>query len=381
MKRFYYSKIMLLLLVFAFVLILSAGSAKADFTFGEPVNLKTVIPVLDPAREVVDCFSCEGLEMYVSSFRSGGYGDGDLWVLKRASKDEGWGPPENLGPAVNSSKEDSCPCLSADGLTLYFCSNRPNGYGYTDIYTTTRTTRNTPWGPPMNLGPNLNSSAYDYVPWITTDGIELYFASSRAGGYGEADIYVARRPTTNDQWGDPVNLGPTVNFAYFDGHLSLSADGLLLFFADDALYTPRPGGYGGGDMWMSRRANPAAPWQTPVNLGPTVNGSASDFHPRVSPDGRTLYFATLRDRNVSTLDSWQASIIPIVDFNADGEVDLVDLVMLIDNWGTNNTLYDIGLMPWGDGIVDVEDLKVFIGYWEQENGFGTSEEEPENESE
>jgi hypothetical protein len=41
--------------------------------------------------------------------------------------------------------------------------------------------------------------------------------------------------------------------------------------------------------------------------------------------------------------------------------------MLIDNWGTDDTLYDIGPMPWGDGTVDVEDLKVFITHWEKEN--------------
>jgi len=64
---------------------------------------------------------------------------------------------------------------------------------------------------------------------------------------------------------------------------------------------------------------------------------------------------------------WQAPIIPIVDFNADGKVDLVDLVMLIDNWGTNKTLCDIGPMPWGDGKVDIEDLKVFMTYYEKEN--------------
>ena len=63
-------------------------------------------------------------------------------------------------------------------------------------------------------------------------------------------------------------------------------------------------------------------------------------------------------------DIWQVSIKPIVDFNTDGIVDLVDLVMLIDNWETDDSVFDIGPMPWGDGVVDVEDLKVFISHWE-----------------
>ena len=63
----------------------------------------------------------------------------------------------------------------------------------------------------------------------------------------------------------------------------------------------------------------------------------------------------------------EAPILPIVDFNADEVVDLADLVLLIDNWGTDNTLYDIGPYAWGDGIVDIQDLKVFIEYWELGN--------------
>jgi len=104
-----------------------------------------------------------------------------------------------------------------------------------------------------------------------------------------------------------------------------------------------------------------------VNLGPSVNSPADDFGANVSTDGRMLYFTSDRAGGHGDADIWQAPIIPIVDFNGDGKVDLVDLVMLIDNWGTNQTLCDIGPMPWGDGKVDIEDLKVFMTYYEKEN--------------
>jgi len=340
---------------------LDSPAAYADFTFGEPVNLKSVIPVIDPAYDMLDCLSYDGLEMYIESDRPGGSGDSDIWVLRRDSIDEDWGPPVNLGPTVNSSVHEIGSAISSDGLTLYFQSTRPGGYGGMDAYMTTRGTKNAPWGPAVNLGPKINSSANEGSQSV--DDLELYMVSNRPGGYGGSDIYVARRATVNDPWGDPVNLGPVVNSAYQESALTLSPDGLVLLFSDWWEGTPRPGGYGAIDMWMTRRATLSDPWQAPVNLGPRVNSSITDFGARISPDGRMLYFATLRG---STWDNWQAPILPVVDFNADGIVDLVDLVMLIDNWGTNKTLCDIGPMPWGDGKVDAEDLKVFMEHWGQE---------------
>jgi hypothetical protein len=55
------------------------------------------------------------------------------------------------------------------------------------------------------------------------------------------------------------------------------------------------------------------------------------------------------------------------DFNGDGKVDTDDLLILIANWGINEPLCDIGPIPFGDGIVDIKDLEVFMSYWEKEN--------------
>ena len=335
----------------------AAPGAEAYFGFGTPTNLESVIPVLDPAHDGIDCFSYDGLEMYVESDRPDGRGDWDLWVSRRASINAEWGPLKNLGPAVNSSTGDAAAAISADGLTLYFNSNRPGGYGIYDAYMATRVTKSDPWGSPVNLGPKVNTSASDGVPSISADDLELYFSSLRPGGYGSADIYVAKRATPNDPWGDPVNLGPVVNSAYTEGSASLSPDGLLLLFVDQfvTITTPRPGGYGSCDMWMARRASLSAPWQAPVNLGPKVNGPDLDGAPRLSPDGRTLYFGTASD-------NWQAPIIPIVDFNGDGKVDGKEVLALAEHWGKSARLYDIGLSPMGDGIVDVNDLTVLADY-------------------
>ena len=120
----------------------------------------------------------------------------------------------------------------------------------------------------------------------------------------------------------------------------------------------RSGGYGGSDIWMTKRASVSDPWSSPVNLGHIVNSPSNDGQAVLSRDGSTLYFSSARPGGLGGGDIYQASIIPILDFNGDGIVDAADMVIMVDNWGTDHSLCDIGPMPWGDGIVDVQDLIV-----------------------
>ncbi len=82
------------------------------------------------------------------------------------------------------------------------------------------------FGTPTNLGPTINTSSGDAVASFSADGLEMYFDSDRSGGYGGFDIWVARRSTTDDDWGTPENLGSTVNIGQHDAHANISADGL-----------------------------------------------------------------------------------------------------------------------------------------------------------
>jgi hypothetical protein len=188
---------------------------------------------------------------------------------------------------------------------------------------------------------------------VSSDGLELYFDSGRAGGLGASDIYVSTRATTQDLWGDAVNLGPQVNSPFYDQVPRLSPDGLLLLFQGN-----RPGGFSAGDLWMTRRASRTAPWESPVNLGPVIDSPENDCQASIAPDGSALYFAWdwSDRRNIP----WKAPIIPVVDFNGDGKVDSTDMAVLVDNWGKSDSVCDIGPFAWGDGIVDEKDLRVLM---------------------
>jgi hypothetical protein len=335
--------------------------ARADFTFGEPVNIQSTFPLLDPQSESIACFSADGLEMYIDSIRGGGQGKDDLWVCKRASLEDDWGPPENLGATVNSAQVDCPASITADGLELYFFSLRPGGFGYADLYVIKRATRDSPWGSPANLGPAVNSSLVDCAPSVSSDGLELYFQTSRPDGYGGWDLYVSTRATRNDPWGAAANLGPAVNSPGHESWPVLSPDGLLLLFQDQGM--PRPGGYGGSDFWMTRRASRSGAWEPPVNLGPMVNGPNDEIMACLAPDGSALHFSRVSG-NIWT--NMKAPILPIVDFSGDGKVDGKEVLAIAQHWGQNNRVLDIGPSPMGDGTVDEKDLTVLAGYIGQE---------------
>jgi Tol biopolymer transport system component len=341
-------------LVLVLALSLVVEVANADFTFGEPTNLGPTVN--SAARDGVPNISSDGLELYFRSNRSGGSGNFDLWVTTRNTKDDEWGTPTNLGPTVNTSASDSCPSISADGLSLFFMSNRPGGAGGNDVWVTTRAMKDDPWGAPVNLGSTVNGSSGDGCPSISADGLSLFFRAG-APGFGGQDLWVTTRAMSDDDWGPPVNLGATVNTAQTDCCPSISADGLALFF-----HSNRSGGSGDLDLWITTRATISDPWGTPVNLGPSVNISAREHAPDIYSDGSTLFFDSNRAGGVGNFDLWQVSIEPVVDLNGDGIVDAADMCIIVDNWGTDEPLCDIGPMPWGDGIVDVQDLIVLAEY-------------------
>jgi len=360
------------------ILIITVSRAKADFIFGTPTNLGPTVNSI--SNEQAPDISADGLELYFSEYqgapyRAGGQGQSDIWVTTRQTKDDPWDIPVNLGPVVNSSVRDEHPSISSDGLSLYFGSNRAGGRGAEDLWVITRETKDSPWGEPINLGSTVNSTYPDWDPDISADGLSLYFAdylSPRPGGHGEWDIYVATRSTLSDPWSRPVNIGQIINSSAIDSCPNISIDGLVFFFT-----STRSGGFGGADIWVTRRETQDAEWEPPVNLGPSVNTSSFDAMQSISSDGDILYFCSDRPGGSGNVDLWQVSIEPVCDFNNDNKVDLADMHIMVDNWGRNYPLCDIGPTPFGDGVVDIHDMMVlaehlyrFAAHWKLDEAGG-----------
>jgi hypothetical protein len=344
-------------LVMAGLLLITSGNAKADFAFGTPENLGPAVnsAYLDGIFDI----SSDDLELYFECDRPSSAGDSDIWITTRATVADLWEPAVKLGAPVNGPHSDYGPCIARDGLSLYFSSTRPGGSGGADIYVATRPTIEDSWGQPGNLGAIVNNSSWDHCPSISADGLTLVFGSNRekrGTAYSTlCYIYATTRHTTDDPWGVPVRLGPAVNpgLAYDSDYPSISADGLSLYFRRQISDTI--------GLWAATRRSTSEPWERVVDLG--MKGAS----PRFSVDGSIMYVTSRAYGGYGDADLFQVPTHPIVDFNGDGIIDLVDMVMLINHWETNDTLFDIGPMPWGDSVVDIEDLQVFITHWEEVN--------------
>jgi hypothetical protein len=174
---------------------------------------------------------------------------------------------------------------------------------------------------------------------MTEDGLSAFFGSDRPGGFGSGDIYMSTRVTLDDPWGEPVNLGPVVNGLSYEGVPELSPDGRTLLFMSN-----RPGGYGAFDIWVTTRPTTDDEWGSPANLGPVINTSSFDGAATISADGSAIYFMSGRDGGSGQHDLWEAPINLIVDFNGDGMVDAPDVAAMVDHWHTDDPLYDIGTL-------------------------------------
>ena len=181
-----------------------------------------------------------------------GLGGCDLFISVRVG--DRWSPAENLGPPVNSGAWESQPSMASDGRTLYFVRGRRTGNGVADmdIYTS-RMQDDGSWSKPEKLGPNVNTPWQEESVQIHPDGRTLYFSSNGHPGFGGLDIFMSRMQD-DGTWGKALNLGHPINTSGDENSLLVGADGQVAYFASD-----RPGGLGDLDLYSFELYNEARP--------------------------------------------------------------------------------------------------------------------------
>ncbi len=278
-----------------------AGDAYNDWS--APANLGP--PVNTGALEQTPGVSKDGLSLYFACACLDSLGSTDIYVSQRASVDDPWGPPQNLGSPVNTPFDDQAPTPTIDGHRLYLRSNRPGGFGNNDLYVSHRQDQQDPfgWGMPKNLGA-VNSPYDDSKPALFEDDLTgtttLYFQSNRPGGMGARDIYASTLQP--DETFGPGVLVVELSSPFEDQASSIRRDGLEFFLSSN-----RPGTLGGLDILVSTRATTSDPWSVPVNLGPIVNTAFTDAGNWISFDGKTLYIHSNRPGGMGDLDIWSTT--------------------------------------------------------------------------
>ena len=268
--------------------------------WSEPVNLGPVVNSKE--REHEPFLSADGLTLWFDSDREGGLGSSDLWMCERSSTSESWSAPVNLGPRINSERIESSPCLSSDGLTLLFSSDRAGGYGKHDIWMSSRKTARDSWSEPVNIGPNINDRRIDAAPVLSADGLTLLY-STWLSLQREMEIWISTRESASQPWSRRRSLGFVINTSADEGGPCLSADGGMLLFSSNRMGS-QEGSY---DLLMSSRKSPTEAWSEPVNLGPRINSVHGEGGATLSSDGRTLIFESDRPGGTGGLDLWMST--------------------------------------------------------------------------
>jgi hypothetical protein len=173
---------------------------------------------------------------------------GDLFVSRLVNGR--WSKVKKLNHNINTNYWESHACLTRDGHTMYFTSNRKGGFGGQDIYSSTRKdVSSDDWGIPVNLGPVINSPLNEETPFILQDGGKLYFSSQGHDGMGGYDIFSSQK-TACGNWSEPRNLGYPINTADDDVFFFPVGDGTEAYMA---LY--KKDTYGQNDIYRLKVLN------------------------------------------------------------------------------------------------------------------------------
>jgi hypothetical protein len=305
-----------------------------------PINMGATIN--SPFRDAEPSFTADGHTMYFNCY------DADICVSYSTGNwdEQKWTTPERLGAPISTGYFEVEPLINATGDKLYFQSNRPagrlylspfvtnsffavnylaetklgvallDGFGLGDVWVSYKI--NDVWSEPQNLDaipgePPVNSAYHDHCLSFSSDGNEVFWTSTRLGGFGGNDIWTSRR--VDGTWTPPENLGPDVNGAGDEHHSIPTPDGKSLYVT-----AALDGGYGGEDNYITTR-DEKGKWGTLVNLGPLINGPGDDRCPAWTPDLQIFLFDSTRGGNFGGMDIWWVYFKDVMGFPATADIE------------------------------------------------------------
>jgi Tol biopolymer transport system component len=226
--------------------------------------------------------SADGKTLYFDSTDVSG--DHHIYVATRTDRGTDFSAGKLLA-AVNATNSDGCPSISNDGLNLYFFSTRPGGAGGRDLWVASRSTVQGKFGTPKVLT-SVNDVGDDNLQWISADELTIIFSSVRNAVL--AHLYIAHRSSKIADFSTPVALGGVNGTTSREDRAALSNDGLTLYFTSN-----RTGGAGDRDIWVATRPNTQSDFANVTNLQ-AINSTARDADVALSADETEMVFSSKR---------------------------------------------------------------------------------------
>ncbi len=219
----------------------------------------------------------------------------DAIFFSRKEQSGEWSFPLNITPQVKSDGDLYVASLSYDGKTLIM--SRDDGYN-SDLFISTY--EDDKWTPYREMDRKINSKYWESHACLSPDGNTLYFSSNRRGGVGNIDIYKIEKKS-NGKWDKPVNLGANINTPYNEESPFVTSDGMYLFFASEG--HENMGGY---DIFYSKRNGDK--WSKPKNMGYGINSTDDDMFLVPVQNGKYGYIAKITKEGYGNYDLYKVEL-------------------------------------------------------------------------
>ncbi len=256
-----------------------------------PVNLGANVNT--EGYEFVNYITPDNERLYFTRrMTAGNKKDEQFYYCKRIN-DSTWSPSVDIGPPINTEGDEGAMAISPDGQYLFFsaCDN-PNTFGSCDLFVSQLSGSN--WGEPVNLGPVVNTSGWESQPSFSSDGKTLYFVSNRPGGFGGSDIWITQL-SDDGLWSEPVNAGEMINTKEAERGPFIHPDAKTLYFSSNG-HT----GMGKGDIFYSVLTD--GKWSKAVNLGYPVNTKEEEITMIVDNQGKKAYYSSMMENGYGFQD-------------------------------------------------------------------------------
>ena len=266
-----------------------------DYEWSEPINLGPEINTLN--NEENACLSADGFRLIFNRINSEGY---ELFESNRDNENAMFGPAESIQADFNRNDADSS-FLSYDGLSIYFALAQPNDSRDRDLWVSKRSSLVEPWGPALNLGPSINTSNYEQTPWVSRDELTLIFSRARNGDFR---LHQAKRSNVNEDFGEAIELA-NVNAGDCSSFPRITQDGLLLLFVHCARGSNQVGLWTATRRSVNDDFGAPTPLGPIVNGGRVTSGPSLS-----SDERTIIYSTRSNEPGDDNFDLWSVTRVP-----------------------------------------------------------------------